>query len=145
MDSVSIYRFDKSPQIVPILSELNPVHILPYDFFKIDFNINLPSTLKSFKMSLPLSFTNKNPVYIFHISHACYMPQPSHTPWFNHPNNIFWRVQIINLLIVHLSYVSYHFCLLGLNNVLILCSKITSMCGFPLGWEIKFCSHTKQR
>ena len=35
--------------------------------------------------------------------HTCYMPHPSHSSPFGHPNNIGWRVQIIKLLIVWFS------------------------------------------
>ena len=31
-------------------------------------------------------------------SHTCYMPRPSHSSRFYHPNNIWWRVQIIKFL-----------------------------------------------
>ena len=36
-----------------------------------------------------------------HISspHTCYMPQQSHSPWFDHPHNIGWGIQKIKLLI----------------------------------------------
>jgi hypothetical protein len=29
----------------------------------------------------------------------CYMPCPCHPPWFDHPNTMWWRVQIMKLLI----------------------------------------------
>jgi hypothetical protein len=28
------------------------------------------------------------------------MPRPSHSSWFDHPNNIWWAVQIIKLLVM---------------------------------------------
>jgi hypothetical protein len=31
------------------------------------------------------------------------MHRPSHPPWFDHPNNIWWRVQIMELLIMQFS------------------------------------------
>jgi hypothetical protein len=37
-------------------------------------------------------FSNQNIVSIYHPSHECYMPRPSHPPWFNHPYNIWWSV-----------------------------------------------------
>jgi len=36
---------------------------------------------------------------------ACYMSNPSHPPWFGHPNNIRWSVQVVKLLIMQ-SYPS---------------------------------------
>jgi hypothetical protein len=38
-------------------------------------------------------FSNQNIVYIFHFSHACYMYRPSDPP-FDHPNSIWWSVQV---------------------------------------------------
>jgi hypothetical protein len=32
--------------------------------------------------------------------HPCYMPQPPNSSWFDHPNNIWWSVQIMMLLII---------------------------------------------
>ena len=34
------------------------------------------------------------------VSHACHMPRSSHFPWDDHPNNIWWGVKIIKLLVV---------------------------------------------
>jgi hypothetical protein len=33
------------------------------------------------------------------VPHTCNMPQTSHSSWFVHPNNIWWLLQIINLLV----------------------------------------------
>jgi hypothetical protein len=38
-----------------------------------------------------------------HLSRACYMPRPSHPPWFHHPNNIFRSVQVMQVLIMQSS------------------------------------------
>jgi hypothetical protein len=37
------------------------------------------------------------------------MPVPSNPPWYNHPNNIYWRVQIMKLLIMQFSLTTWHF------------------------------------
>lgn len=37
------------PPPVPIPTQINPIHALPYYFLKINFNILFPSTLRSFK------------------------------------------------------------------------------------------------
>jgi hypothetical protein len=45
-------------------------------------------TPKSSERSLSFRFFNRNPVRISHLFHACYMPRPSHPPWFDDCNNI---------------------------------------------------------
>ena len=64
-------------------------------FFKIYFNIILPSTPGSSKWCLSLRFPHQNPVYASPVPH---MPSPSHSSRLDHPNNIGWAVQIINRL-----------------------------------------------
>jgi hypothetical protein len=40
------------------------------------------------------------------------MPHPSHTPWFDHPNNIWWSIQVMKILIMQSSPASCNFPLL---------------------------------
>ena len=40
------------------------------------------------------------PVYTSTLPYVCYMPRPSHSSRFDHPNNIWSAVQIIKLLIM---------------------------------------------
>jgi hypothetical protein len=38
-----------------------------------------------------------------------YMPRPNYCPWLDHPNHIWWSVQVTKLLIMQSSLVSRHF------------------------------------
>jgi hypothetical protein len=72
-------------------------------FLKFHFNNILQSMPRSSVTSLPFRLSNQNFVRIFNLSHARYMPHPSHLPWFDYPNNILWKVQIIELIIMQIS------------------------------------------
>ena len=58
---------------VPILNQLDPVHIPKSHFLKIHLNITLPSMPGSPKWSLSLWFSNQNPVYASPLPDMCYM------------------------------------------------------------------------
>jgi hypothetical protein len=83
------------------------------------------------KWSFTLRVSNQNFVRISHLPHARYMPRPSHPPLFDNPNNIWWRVNIMELLIMQCSQSCCH-SLLGPNillstlfsNTLNLCSPV---------------------
>jgi hypothetical protein len=60
------------------------------------------------RVVLPFKFSNQNTVCISHLSHACYITRPSYLPWFDHPNNSWWRLQVMKLLIMQSSPVSRH-------------------------------------
>ena len=47
-----------------------------------------------------LRFPHQNAVNASPLSHTHYVPHPSHSSWFYDPNNIWWVVQIIKLLIM---------------------------------------------
>jgi len=81
------YRVYKGPPLDPTLSQIHPVHnLLPY-FPKIHSNIIFLPTPRSSKRCNPL----KNFVWIFPLSHACYMPRPSHPHITDHSNDNFHK------------------------------------------------------
>ena len=84
----------KSPLLVPILSQMNPMHTCLTSRIFIDI---LPSTRGSSVWSLSFMFPHQNSICISPLPHTRYMHRPSHSSRFDHPNNIWWAVQIIKL------------------------------------------------
>jgi len=94
------YRIHKCPPPVPILIQLDPVHTPTSHILNIHLNIILPFMPGSPKWSLSFRFPYQNPLYASRLPHTRYMPRPSHSSRFYYPNNIWWAVQIIKLLIM---------------------------------------------
>jgi len=93
------YGIYKCPPPVHISSRINLAQA-PSSFLEIHFNITIPYTPRSSNWSLSLRFPHQNPVRISSVSHTCYMPRPSHSSWFDYPNNIWWAVRVIKILIM---------------------------------------------
>jgi hypothetical protein len=87
---------------------MHPVHTLQHYFLKIHSDI-FSATPRFSAWSLSFRFSLQDIVRIYHISHACYMPHPSHSPWFDQSNYIWWSVQVLKLLIMQSSSASHHF------------------------------------
>jgi len=74
--------------ILPQLTSLRSILILSSHL-----RLGLPSGL------LP-QVPHQNPVCTSPLPHACHKPCPTHSSWFDHPNNIWWEAQIIRLPIM---------------------------------------------
>ena len=94
------YRTYKCLPPVPALNQIKPVHATQSHFLKTHLNIILLSMPESSKWSILSGFPTKTLYTSLLSPHTCYMSHPSHSSWFDHPNNIWWGVQIIKLLIM---------------------------------------------
>ena len=82
------YCIHKCPTPVPILNGIEPLHAPTSHFLKIHLNTIIPSMRDSSKWSLSLRFPHQNPAYTSAFPHMCFMPRPSHSSQFDHPNSI---------------------------------------------------------
>ena len=89
------FRIHKCQPLVPILSHIDPVHALISNFMKSHLTITLPSTPGSSMWSLTLRSRHQNPVYASHLPNTRYMPRPSYSSRFYHPNCFGWEVQSV--------------------------------------------------
>jgi len=83
--SLSWARFIQCPQL-PTLFPQGPFQQYP------------PIYAKVFQVISSLQFSQTRISYAFLITHPCYIPHPSHPLWIDHPTSIWWRVQIIKLI-----------------------------------------------
>jgi hypothetical protein len=127
------------PPLVPILNYMNPVLTLPPNLRSIV--MLLSNVLLDFiTCSLSFKFYEQNLVCISHFFHACFMTHPFHSPWFDWPNNVRWRAQILNFLLcsflvpsITSSFLGLHILLSALfSKTLNVCYSLLSVC---LGWS----------
>ena len=69
-----ITAFIKCPLLAPILSQINPVHVPPFNFLKIHFSINLSSMTGSPKWSLSLKSPHQLSIHLFFLSYVLHAP-----------------------------------------------------------------------
>jgi hypothetical protein len=97
------YRAHTSSPMDPILSQLNPVRPIDPYLAKVRLNVILTPTPRSSQWSLTFGLPNQNPVNTSPLPDACLMSRPPHPPWFNHPNDIRWRIWDMKFITVQFS------------------------------------------
>jgi hypothetical protein len=72
-------RVHNNPPPVPVLSQINPVHALPFYYFRKYVNIISHLCLDLPSGPFLAGFLIQNPIFISVIPHTCYVPSPSHS------------------------------------------------------------------
>jgi hypothetical protein len=98
---------------------------------------------RSSQWSLTFRPPNQNPVNTSPLPHACHMSSPPHPPWFNHPNDIRWRIQLWSSSLCNFLHDPSP-SLLGPNIPLNTLFSKPSVYVPPPKWETKFPTHTAQ-
>jgi len=88
-----------------VFSQMHLMCDFPYCYPKIHSNIAFPSV----QVSSPKIRMHFSPPYL------CYMLHPSHPPWLDLPNNIWWSVQVMKFSLCRLLQPLPTSCLLGQN------------------------------
>ena len=68
-----------NPPTVPVMGQMNPLHVPSSYSLNNHFNIIRPSVLKSSKWSSSFRLPRQTPVWIAFLPHACHMSRPSYT------------------------------------------------------------------
>jgi hypothetical protein len=100
------YRTWNSPSSVPVQHQISPGYALHPTSWRPILILSPCLGPRPSKWSLSLRFPHQNPVRTS-LSHTYYIPRPSHSSWFDHPNNIWCGVQATQLLIMHSSPLNF--------------------------------------
>ena len=117
----------------------------PSHFLEIHFNIILPFKPGSSKWSLSLRISHRNPICTYPLPHTYYWPRQFHFFEFDHPNNIWWEVRIIKLLITLFLQSTVTSSLLGPSIPFNTLFSNTLNLVPPSTWANKFHIHTEQQ
>ena len=86
-------------------------------FSRTHFSIILPSKPGSSKWSHCLRFSHQNRLCNSPLPHMCYMPRPTESAWFHHPNTIWWGAESIKLTVMYSSPLSCYITYISLQFI----------------------------
>ena len=107
-----LHQIRNSQSLFLIVSQVNMVHsdhsisLRPILLLTTYWCTSIPCDL------FPSSVPSQTPLVVFR---TCYMPCPPGVSWFDHPNIIWWSVQIMQLFVMQFSPASHQFCPLRLQ------------------------------
>jgi len=113
-------RIHRFPPFVPILSQIDPVHVPTFHFLKIHLNIILPSKSGSPTWSFSFRFPHQNHVYTSHLPIRANTPP---TLFFNNNNNNNNNKKLLLLLLLLLLLSSSSFPFTGLFFLVLLLNQ----------------------
>jgi hypothetical protein len=97
-------RVHNSPPPIPMLSDESSQQLPKPGSLRRILKLSLHLCL-----GLPFRFFDGKFIRILNLPNACYMPSPSHPPWFDHPKSIWWGVQVMRFLTMQSSPTSSDF------------------------------------
>jgi hypothetical protein len=116
------YSVRKTTPLDPIVGQPNPVRPTESYLSKFQLIVILPPKTWSSQWSPNFGHPARNPVNTSPLSCACHMSRPTHPPWLNRPNNIRWRIEVTQFIIMQFSspsvFVHFRFKYYLLHSVL---------------------------
>jgi hypothetical protein len=101
-------RVQKTFQLISILNQINSLHAISSEFFKLSFVLLLHSQKRFHLHSGLAAFPSKH-VYTYTLSHECYIFCQSQPPWLGYFKYIRRRVKVMKFLIRQFNHTTYHF------------------------------------
>jgi hypothetical protein len=83
-------------------SQIYPIYVMSCYFMRVILIVSYHVCARVLNSSIQFFPQKLNKLFL--ISHACYVPRPSHLPWFDHSYSIWRRMKMMELLFSLLCY-----------------------------------------